>query len=115
MGQDHSRDQSIKREPIEPPVTWSPKELDAMIIIRKRTDGSSVKELYILEWRVAFFRQNGVVELVADCDATTGKHITISQDNSVILYNAWIAHNESKRLLILTYPLINGYLDTVKH
>jgi hypothetical protein len=119
MGQDQSRDANIitlpasPAVPSPPPELWIPHEMDALVVLRRRADGSSIKELYIPEWQIAFFKVNSSIDILTDCiNVTGGKKVKISAENSLNLYNAWIIHVDSKRVLNSTMPFISQYLDS---
>ena len=118
MGQDQSRDSSTvpftqtNLLPSMPPEMWCPCVMDGVVILRRRVDGSSVKELYIPEWRVSFFKSNGTIDILTDCVNSGGKKVKISAENSLLLYNAWVIHVDSKRVLHSTLPLVTQHLDS---
>jgi hypothetical protein len=119
MGQDQSRDANIITLPASPtlpsppPELWIPREMDALVVLRRRADGSSIKELYIPEWQIAFFKINSSIDILTDCiNVTGGKKVKISAENSLILYNAWIIHVDSKRVLNSTMLFVSQYLDS---
>jgi hypothetical protein len=110
MGQDHSRDVSVKY--VEPVVNWVPMELDGVIRVVKRSDGSSVKELYIPSWRVAFFRGSSGIELIDNCDNNYGGTFTrIDMESSALLHNALRKYREAKDAFVLTQGVLSKYTD----
>jgi hypothetical protein len=107
MGQDQSRDST------KDVSTWSPKELDAYIFLRKRLDGSSVKELYVPEWRVAFYRGAAGIELIDNCDCASGSGnvVKIDVDSASALYKAWVNYRLAKEAFALTGAVFTKYVD----
>ena len=119
MGQDQSRDSTPIVEnaglPSQPPAFFNPQIMTAFVVLRKRGDGSSVKELYIPQWNVSFYKSGGSIDIITDCSNSGGKAIKVSAENSLILYNAWVIHVDSKRVLHSTSSFVSQYLDsTVK-
>ena len=107
MGQDQSRDSSADIS------TWSPKELDAFIFLRRRTDGSSVKELYVPEWRVAFYRSTTGIELIDNCDCPSGSGnvVKIDVESASLLYKAWFNYRLAKDAFSMTSAVFTKYVD----
>jgi len=116
MGQDQSRDSTPVHIntglPSQPPAFFNPQEMNAFVVLRKRGDGSSVKELYIPQWKVAFYKSGGSIDIITDCSHSGGKAIKISAENSLILYNAWVIYVDSQRVLQSTLPFVSLYLDS---
>lgn len=117
MGQNQSRDAQrapdvLKASDYSNIETWSPTALDAYIRIVKRSDGSSVKELYISSWQVTFFRSGGSLELIDKCTDGSGVYIQIDVDSAAILYKAWLKHKEAKAAVFAALPVFGKYADT---
>jgi len=119
MGQDISRDLNFVPQqlidaplPVQPPSFFNPQELMGTVVLRRRPDGSSIKELYIPQWNVAFYKSNGSIDILTDCVNIGGKPVKISPKNSLILYNAWVIYVDSKRVLHSTLPFVSEYLDS---
>lgn len=118
MGQDISRDISrdvsatIEDIPLQPPSIFNPQEMTGIVVLRKRPDGSSIKELYIPAWNVAFYKHSGSIDILPDCTNTGGKPVKISQKDALLLYNAWLIYVESKRVLHSTLASVSMYLDS---
>ena len=68
--------------------------------------------LYIPQWKIAFFKSNGSIDITTDCVNSGGKSVKISAENALMLYNSWVIHVDSKRVLNSTLPLISQYLDS---
>jgi hypothetical protein len=120
MGQDHSRDASVYQSKASDysDVTissWTPDALDAFVRKVKRADGSSVKELYIPSWRVTFFRNAGVMELIDNCDdcsSGSGNYVKIDADSALLLYNAWSKYKEAKDAVAAAASVFGKYVDS---
>ena len=116
MGQDQSRDADVRQQKVSDySDVGTPLALDAFVRKVKRADGSSVKELYIPLWRVTFFRNGGVMELIdncEDCSSGSGTYVKIDSDSSLLLYNAWTKYKEAKMAIASASGVFGKYVDT---
>ena len=81
------------------------------IIIHQRMDGSSAKELYIPDWRVAFFKSGNSIELIDDYDATVSTApLTI---DSTILYDSWQKFLESRAAFLSANSIFDKFTDLI--
>ena len=115
MGQDHSRDATPLPKVSDYSEEWKPMSLDAFVRKVKRADGSSVKELYIPSWRVTFFRNGGVMELIdncEDCSSGSGTYVKIDGDSSLLLHNALTKYKEAKQAIASASGVFGKYVDT---
>ena len=90
---------------------WIPKQMNALILKNRHIDGSSVKELCVPEWNVAFYNSGDGVQ-VRDYlyKGDIGKTVTISEENSIILHSLWIKSYQARSIGVLVQPVLQHYL-----
>jgi len=63
------------------------KPVQGHLIFEKRTDGSSIKEIYIPLWGVVFFESGGLINIRSENRHPNGKSINISEADATLLHN----------------------------
>lgn len=85
--------------------------VDAYIILRQRPDGSSVREIFVPDWRAGFYKVGSSVVFSLDCDFLTtgsGKYISIDAESAAELYKALLSY----RIAVATAaPVITKYVE----
>jgi len=82
------------------------------IILTKRSDGSSVKELVVPDWNIAFYNSNDGIA-VRNCIGHDlfGIGITISKEDAVLLHSLWIKTYHAKAIGVLVQPILQHYIN----
>jgi len=116
MGQNQSRD-GIAAAAAAAAVPKA-QAVDAYIILRKRADGSSVRELFVVAWRCGFYKVGSTVGITLDCDllgaeaaAGSGKYISIDAESAALLYKALLNHRMAQAAAAATAPVLAKYAD----
>lgn len=85
--------------------------IDAYIILRQRPDGSSVREIFVPDWRAGFYKVGTSVVFSLDCDILTtgsGKYISIDAESAAELYKALLSY----RIAVASAsPVITKYVE----
>lgn len=99
-------------EPVSKPewVLWEPCALSCMILLGSREDGSTYRELYVPQWQVAFFEDNGRLGLRHQTNGPSGKLVSVYEAHAILLHNAYMKWCEYRKaanigLLALSYHL----------
>jgi len=66
---------------------WVPEALSGVIVLNKRPDGSSVKELYIPIWNVTFYQAGSVIAVRTQKDVLYGKPVHLIIAHAILLHN----------------------------
>ena len=69
---------------------WMPDAMSGFIVLNKRPDGSSVKELYIPQWNVTFFYSGSIISVRKQTEALQGKPVHIIVAHAILLHNLLI-------------------------
>ena len=69
---------------------WVPDAMSGFIVLNKRPDGSSVKELYIPHWNVTFFYSGSTISVRKQTEAIQGKPVHIIVAHAILLHNLLI-------------------------
>jgi hypothetical protein len=71
---------------------WCPSAVLGIIINNKRPDGSTVRELFVPVWKVAFFESNGIINVREEGSILFGKPVNISEPDAILLLNLYLKH-----------------------
>jgi hypothetical protein len=69
---------------------WVPDAMSGFIVLNKRPDGSSVKELYIPQWNVSFFYSGSTISVRKQTEALQGKPVHLIVAHAILLHNLLI-------------------------
>ena len=91
---------------------WQNKSMKGHVVLTRRADGSSVKELYIPDWNVAFYNTNDGIS-VRDFISNDifGVGITINEEDAVLLHSLWIKSYHTKSISVLVQPILQHYIN----
>ena len=59
-------------------------------MLKKRTDGSSVKELYVPEWHISFFQNGAMLGVRQQPDIMLGTPVRIIIAHAILLHNLYM-------------------------
>ena len=116
MGQNQSRDGFGLEQGTVAKQSQEQKQsqaVDAYIILRKKADGSSVRELFVVPWRCGFYKVGSTVGITPDCDllASSGKYISIDAESAALLYKALLNHKMAQASAAATTPVLAKYME----
>jgi hypothetical protein len=91
---------------------WQNKSMKGYVILTKRADGSSVKELHIPDWNVAFYNTNeGISVRDFISDDTLRFSVTVNEEDAVLLHSLWIKSYHAKSISVLVQPILQHYIN----
>lgn len=90
---------------------WVPEALSGVIVINRRPDGSSIKELYIPEWNVAFFQSGYTISVRKQDTALEGKPVHLIVAHAILLHNLLIKSSDYLTASNIAKDAFRTYLD----
>ena len=89
---------------------WVPEALSGSIVLNKRLDGSTVKELYIPRWNVVFFQSGPAIAFRTQKEVLEGKPVRLIVAHSILLHNLLIKSKDYLNASDIAKEAFNTYL-----
>lgn len=88
--------------------------VDAYIVLRQKSDGSSVREIFVPGWRCGFYKAGSTVAFTLDCDVPSGsgKYISIDAESAALLYKALLNYRVALASAAATLPVLALYVES---
>jgi hypothetical protein len=113
MGQDQSRDLGVPQT-ANTISSWMPSEVDGFICKVKRDDGSTVKELFVPQWGISFFKAHGTLGIRENNVGAAGAvFIRVDVDSAVKLYAAFYNDKMAKAAFASGVSAFDKYVNTL--
>jgi hypothetical protein len=100
-------------EPVSKPewILWEPAALSCMILLGTREDGSTYRELYVPQWQVTFFDDNGQLGVREQDSGAGGKLVNVYEAHAILLHNAYMKWCEYRKAANIGLVALNYHLN----